>query len=352
LDPQLFLKLADMRAERRLGDAERRGGLGEAAALDDAHKIAKLPNVHRASSSPAAARHLCQGDSGIYAEAIGKRYGPERNFLFLLPAAIGQHSGIASSEGMTMKSSIAATDKPDSRSVIERLDDVVDAFARRTRFFHEDITPGRARMFCLQHRLNTRQRNSVLKLRVATNCSDWETRLRIIRACSEEVIADHEHGGGRAHWQVLEELGRRIGLSTEEMETARPLDSTRMAWLAWEALMSNRPWLEGIVANTCAERVNVPGYGGGLIGERGWFGMERARWKQCFGLSDEELEFFELHEEADIEHSNMGWQSVARYAVEYHAEDAAVEACRVNLMVWEHYLNGIGTAGRALDAMV
>jgi pyrroloquinoline quinone (PQQ) biosynthesis protein C len=257
---------------------------------------------------------------------------------------------MVSREGVTMKSSIAADDKPDRRSVIERLDEVVDAFARRTRFFHEEITPGQARMFCLQHRLNTRQRNSVLKLRVATNCSDWETRLRIIRACSEEVIADHEHGGGRAHWQVLEELGRRIGLSTEEMETAKPLDSTRMAWLAWEALMSNRPWLEGIVANTCAERVNVPGYGGGLIGERGWFGMERTRWKRCFGLSDEELEFFELHEEADIEHSNMGWESVARYAVEYHAEDAAVEACRVNLMVWEHYLNGIRTAGRTLDA--
>lgn len=249
-----------------------------------------------------------------------------------------------------MTTALASDVSPDRRSVIARLDKVVDEFARRTRFFQGEITPGQARMFCLQHRLNTRQRNSVLKLRVATNCTDWETRLRIIRACSEEVIADHEHGGGRAHWQVLEDLGRRIGLSTAEMEAAQPLDSTRMAWLAWEALMSNRPWLEGIVANTCAERVNVPGYGSGLMKERGWFGMERERWKKRLDLTDAELEFFELHEAADIEHSNMGWQAVARYAVEYRAEDAAVEACRVNLMVWEHYLNGIAEAGRALDA--
>jgi hypothetical protein len=97
-----------------------------------------------------------------------------------------------------------------------------------------------------------------------------------------EVIADHEHGGGRAHWQVLEGLARCIGLSNEEIAAAQPLDSTRMAWLAWEALMSNRPWIEGIVANTCAERINVPGYGTGLIKERGWFGMERVRWKKRF----------------------------------------------------------------------
>src|SRR5258706_11290935 len=85
-------------------------------------------------------------------------------------------------------------------AVTQRLDAEVNAFVARTRFFHETLTRGRATMFVLQHRQNTRQRNSVLKLRVATNCPDWEVRLRIIGACSEEVIADHAHGGGRPHW--------------------------------------------------------------------------------------------------------------------------------------------------------
>src|SRR6185503_1557808 len=139
-------------------------------------------------------------------------------------------------------------------SVVARMDRAVDAFVARCRWFHEPLTRGRARMFALQHRLNTRQRNSVLKLKVATNCSDWETRMRIIQACSEEVIADHAHGGGRAHWQILEDLGVRIGLSRKQMQTAEPLPSTRLCWAAWECLMANRHWLEGIVANTCAER--------------------------------------------------------------------------------------------------
>jgi pyrroloquinoline quinone (PQQ) biosynthesis protein C len=232
-------------------------------------------------------------------------------------------------------------------SVIRRLDGVVDDFCRRARFFTEPMTKGRARMFVMQHRHNTRHRNSVLKLKVATNCPDWETRLRIIGACTQEVIADHEHGHGKAHWQILEELGVHIGMSLDEIRAAAPIDSTLIAWAAWEGLMANRHWLEGIVANTCAERANVPGYGAGTMRKSGWFGLERQRWGELFKLDNAQLDFFELHEEADIEHSNLGWQTIARFAKELHMEDIVVEACRRNLLVWELYLNGIAAAGDA-----
>src|SRR6266849_9472302 len=120
------------------------------------------------------------------------------------------------------------------KSVLARLDRTDDDFSRRTRYFHEEMTKGRARTFAMQHRLNTRQRNSVLKLKVAANCPDWDTRLRIIGACTQEVIADHEHGHGKAHWQILEELGTYIGMSLEEIRSAAPIDTTQIAWAAWE----------------------------------------------------------------------------------------------------------------------
>jgi len=233
-------------------------------------------------------------------------------------------------------------------SVTGRMDRVLDAFVARCRYFHEPLTKGRARTFAMQHRLNTRQRNSVLKLKVAANCTDWDTRLRILRACSEEVIADHEHGGGRPHWKILEDLGVRIGIRREKIRAAAPLPSTQLAWAAWEGLMANKHWLEGIVANTCAERLNVPGYGRGEFRKRGWFGLERLRWRRLFGLEDGELEFFELHTEADIEHSDMGWKAVEKFARELRMEDAVVDACERNLYVWEHYLNGIAAAGDRL----
>src|SRR4030095_5301181 len=125
-------------------------------------------------------------------------------------------------------------------SVIGRLDEVVDDFCRRTRFFREPITKGRARMFVYKHRLNTRHRNSVLKLKVATNCPDWDTRIGIIGACSQEVIADHAHGGGRAHWEILEALGTKIGMKRDAIRAAKPLPSTQLAWAAWEGLMATR----------------------------------------------------------------------------------------------------------------
>jgi pyrroloquinoline quinone (PQQ) biosynthesis protein C len=227
------------------------------------------------------------------------------------------------------------------------MDRVVNEFVARCRWFHEPMTRGRARTFVMQHRLNTRQRNSVLKLKVATNCTDWDTRIRIIQACSEEVIADHEHGGGRPHWAILEDLGVRIGMKRAQIQSAQPLPSTQLCWAAWEGLMASKHWLEGIVANTCAERVNVPGYGKGEFRKRGWFGVERRRWGNLFKLEESELEFFELHTQADVEHSDTGWRAVEKFARELRMEDAAVAACERNLHVWEHYLNGIAAAGDA-----
>jgi pyrroloquinoline quinone (PQQ) biosynthesis protein C len=245
--------------------------------------------------------------------------------------------------------SVAARHADARSAVLRRLDAVVDDFARRTRFFKEAMTPGRAQMFVMQHRLNSRHRNSVLKLRVASNTPIWDLKLDIIGACVQEIIADHEHGGGRPHWRILEDLGVTIGMDRAAIEAARPLPSTRLAWLAWEALMSNRHWLEGLIANTCAERANVPGYGEGVMRRHGWFGLERQRWRELFNLADAELDFFELHEAADLEHSELGWRAVAKYAEELAMEDAVAEACRINLMVWESYLNGIGAGGDALD---
>ena len=229
--------------------------------------------------------------------------------------------------------------------IIARLDRVVHDFVLRCRFFHQPLTRNRARSFVKQHWKNTRQRNSVLKLRVATNVPDWDLRLKIIGACTEELIADHAHGGGRAHWQILEELGGHIGMTSAEIRSAPMEPSQEFCWAAWEGLMSNRHWLEGLVANTCAERPNLPGYGEGAFRAKGWFGVERDRWAKLFGLADEKLEFFELHTVADVEHSNLGWHAVAEHAARLAMEDAVVEACRKNLVVWEHYLDGIAAAG-------
>jgi pyrroloquinoline quinone (PQQ) biosynthesis protein C len=134
-------------------------------------------------------------------------------------------------------------------------------------------------------------------------------------------------------------------MTRDEIRAAKLAPTTEIAWAAWEGLMSNRHWLEGIVANTCAERPNVPGYGAGAMRDHGWSGAQRKAWARLFDLKDEQLAFWSVHEAADLEHSNMGWQAVATYAEECHMEEAVVHACEINLRVWELYLNGIFEAG-------
>jgi len=233
--------------------------------------------------------------------------------------------------------------------VIAQLDEIVTDFCRRTRFFQEPMDEARAKMFVRQHRLNTRQRNSVLKMSVATNCPDWDIRMKIIGSCTQEIIADHEFGGGKAHWEILEDLGVAIGMDLDEIRAAKPTNTTQLCWLAWEALTKNRHWLEGLVANTCAERANVPGYADGQFKEIGFSGVQRHQWQKMFGLRDDQLGFWSIHEAADIEHSNLGWQTIAERAEKMGMSDAVVEACRVNLIVWETYFNGIGDAADALS---
>ena len=238
---------------------------------------------------------------------------------------------------------------PKATGFIRDLDRKLDEFCDNLRYFHEPFNEGRARTFVMQHRLNTRVRNSILKLKVATNTPDWDTRLDIIGAASEELIADDEFGGGLPHWQILENLGVRIGMSRAQIRTARPLKSTQLAWNAWHGVMSNVHWLEGLLANVILERPNIPGYGKGIIKKHGWFGLERARWKKLFRLKDEDLVFFKLHEEADEIHSDLGWRNLAKFAKQLQMEGQLLAMADQNLAIWEHYLNGIGAAGDELE---
>jgi pyrroloquinoline quinone (PQQ) biosynthesis protein C len=239
---------------------------------------------------------------------------------------------------------------PKATGVIRELDNILSDFMNETRYFQEPYNLGRAQTFVMQHRQNTRYRNSVLKLKVATNCPDWDTRLRIIGASAEEIIADDEFGGGLPHWQILENLGVAMGMSKAKIRAATPLKSTQLAWNAWTGLMDSKHWLLGLVANVVAERANISGYGkGGLLKKHGWFGHERARWKEVTGLGDDKLGFFKLHEAADEIHSDLGWKAVAEQAKKLRMEDEVLDAAKQNLAVWELYLNGIGDAGDELN---
>ncbi len=221
-------------------------------------------------------------------------------------------------------------------SAVERLDAEMEDFVGRCLIFPADAwTPNRCRAWVLQHRLNSRQRNSVLKLKTATNCPVWEIKLDIIHACTQEIVADHEFGGGAPHWRILEDLGVRIGMDRADIEAAKPTPTTQLCWDAWMGLMANCHWLLGLIANTCSERVNVPGYGTGEARERGWNAMVGGCWREIWGLSKE-----------DVEHGRR----IRRRAQSGGRGGRRAYARRKASSVWETYFNGICHLGDAMDA--
>ena len=138
-------------------------------------------------------------------------------------------------------------------------------------------------------------------------------------------------------------------MDRDQIQNETPTPTTQMCWDAWNGLMSNCHWLLGLIANTCAERHNVPGYGTGETKEIGWNAMVGLRWMEIWDLSKEDVRFFTLHSEADLEHSDVGWNTIAKYADELNLADDVVEACRRNLVVWETYFNGICHYGDSMD---
>ncbi len=238
---------------------------------------------------------------------------------------------------------------PKAKGFIRELDKRVDTFCRNLRYFNEPYNEGRAEMFVMQHRLNTRHRNSVLKLKVATNTPDWDVRMRILGAASEELIADVEFGGGLPHWKMLENAGVAAGMSLRKIRSAKPSRTTQLAWNAWMGLMGNAHWLEGLLANVIVERTNIRGYGNAHFSKYGWLGIERVRWKKLYPhLTDEDLRFFRIHEVADEIHSDLGWRHLGELAESTRSEERLLEVADQNLVAWEVYLNGIADDGDAL----
>ena len=144
---------------------------------------------------------------------------------------------------------------------------------RRTRYFKGEMTVGRAYTYVKQHRLNTRQRNSVLKLRVATNCPDWDTKLEIIKAYARDHCRQRIWPRQAALADPRRPRGRDRHARARKSAPPSRCSRRGFAGALGSGVMSQTHWLEGIVANTCAERANVPGYGEGMLRERGWCGF-------------------------------------------------------------------------------
>lgn len=159
-------------------------------------------------------------------------------------------------------------------------------------------------------------------------CPDTDTRLFIL-----DNLVGEEAETGR-HPDLLLNFAVACGYPRAEIERAdrdgRILPSTR-AMRAWTVeLAETRHIVEQAAGIMVALEGQLPD-------------MYKRYVDVCrtLGFSDEDLEFFTVHIEGDVEHADVGYQLCERYATSTELEEMAIGACRASAQMRVAYLEGV-----------
>lgn len=127
-----------------------------------------------------------------------------------------------------------------------------------------------------------------------SRCYDSVQRLRLAESLYEEETG--KISGSEPHPELFIRLGTGLGMKREELTEARPLPGTA-ALIDWfELSTKDRSFDEGIAAINVAAEGQVPG---------NFEPFARALQKH-YGLSTQQVSFFDVHELADRDHSDVG----------------------------------------------
>ena len=160
--------------------------------------------------------------------------------------------------------------------------------------------------------------------RLYVNCPDMEWRVMLAEVVYEEGTG-RMFAGGVAHHFLYLRLGEALGISKEEMYATRFCPEA-IALRAYFEYICGKNILEGVAGHMLGAEAQVPGTSG----------RAGAALQKQFGLSDDDIAFYTVHEEADEEHTSIGVRLLERFAERDEDLDLVVQA--VQDMVDVHYV--------------
>jgi pyrroloquinoline-quinone synthase len=133
-------------------------------------------------------------------------------------------------------------------------------------------------------------------------CPDPNWRSRIAEVVYEEG-SGRLYAGGVNHHELYLRFGEALGISREEMYATRYCAGA-LGFRAYFSDICGGNFLEGVAAHMLAGEAPVPTHG-----------SKRAdALRKYYGLSDEDVRFFTVHEVADEDHSNVGRELLNEFA--------------------------------------
>jgi pyrroloquinoline-quinone synthase len=169
-----------------------------------------------------------------------------------------------------------------------------------------------------------------------SRCPDRGERIKLAESVYEEETGRLSRS--KPHPELFLDFCAALGLSRDEVPASEPLPETAALVHWFELSTRERPFLEGVAAiNLAAE--------GQVVGN---FGPFADALQRHYGLSKEAVAFWDVHEFADAEHSDVGDHIVVRHATTDAVQAGIRDAVRTSLRMWWLFFDGIDrTHGRA-----
>ncbi|HJQ82953.1 MAG TPA: iron-containing redox enzyme family protein [Candidatus Binatia bacterium] len=166
-----------------------------------------------------------------------------------------------------------------------------------------------------------------------SSCPDGHERIELAESLYEEETG-RISGCNVSHPELFIRFGESVGVPRAAMVDGTPLPSTA-ALIAWfEASTKERSFIEGAAATNLAAEGQVPGA----------FGPFARALERHYGCTPAEVAFWDVHEQADREHSAIGDHVVVRLATTPALQADVRGSVERSLALWKGFFDGIATA--------
>jgi pyrroloquinoline-quinone synthase len=167
-------------------------------------------------------------------------------------------------------------------------------------------------------------------------CPFSDERIRLAESLYEEETG-RISGCNVSHPELFIRFGEAVGAPRSAMVDGEPLPGTA-ALIDWfELSTTQRSFIEGAAATNLAAEGQVPGA----------FAPLARALEIHYGLTREQVAFWDIHEEADREHSDIGDHVVIRFATTSEWQAKVRLAVERSLALWWQFFDDVG---RAIDA--
>ena len=188
------------------------------------------------------------------------------------------------------------------------------------------------RTFAIQFFLQVREFPRAVSA-LHARCPFPEERVGLAESLYEEETG-RISGCNLPHPELFIRFGEAVGAPREAMVGGEALPGTA-ALIDWfELSTTQRSFIEGAAATNLAAEGQVPG---------AFAPLARALEKH-YGLSREQVAFWDVHEEADREHSDIGDHVVIRYATSPEWQAKVRAAVERSLTLWWQFFDDIARA--------